>query len=72
MAYYEIHGTLHGWNGAKGYTPPAPILDVVCDDCAPDVVPFDKTKPRGQQHWGTGWSWAPRYGAPCRHCGTAA
>jgi hypothetical protein len=67
MAYFEQHGAMHSWLGK----PAAPVLGVVCDACAESVVPFDRTKRVGSQHWDTGWKWAPHYGAPCGKCGKA-
>lgn len=43
-----------------------------CDACALDALDL-ATAPDGRPefgaHFGTGYCWAPRYGAPCHACG---
>jgi hypothetical protein len=65
MAYFD--GGIHGMNTVAGYIPAKPNTRILCDDCAEPVLPL---KPKGTigRHWGTGFRWAPRYGAPCGRC----
>ena len=65
-------------------SPSRPSTLMYCDDCAPSQIPKwgekrATEKPRGNwpfdeipHHFGTGFSWAGRYGAndaKCSHCG---
>jgi len=71
MAYFN--GGLHGWNSPNGYVPPEPCTKVYCDKCADGgAVPMDQSKPKGQQHWDTGFRWAPVYGSKCHQCSVSA
>ena len=72
MAYFSQEGSLHGWNGPEGYIPASPITDVVCDDCATDVVPFEWVglyeNPEHHKRQCDPWKWAPVYGGKCDKC----
>lgn len=69
MAYFN--GSLHGYNSSQGFIAPVPITEIYCDACAPEAIPFDKTKPAGREHWNTGFRWCPVFGGDekCHFCG---
>lgn len=69
MPYFD--GGLHGYDGPAGYVPPKPNTRIYCDACGEAGIPLppETAENRGRRHWGTGFKWAPRYGAPCHTCG---
>ena len=72
MAYYKQDGSAHGYYRFDGkYVPAAPIdlANIVCDDCAQEVVPFEPCQTAHVLHgapmfWHQcrPWKWAPRFG----------
>lgn len=68
MTYFN--GGMHGWNDALGYHAPEPITEIYGDACAHrGAVPMNLAKPYGQQHWSSGFKWAPWDGGDCHKCG---
>jgi hypothetical protein len=67
MAYFEQHGSMHGWNDSGGYHPPAKVLRRICDTCF--IAEFGE-EAQGIHNRPDGWKWAPHYGCHCENCNT--
>jgi hypothetical protein len=65
MTYFN--GGTGGYYWMGKYVPLEKTTRILCDDCAEKELPL---KPKGAagRHWGTGFKWAPRYGAKCSRC----
>ncbi len=76
MAYFTQNGAVHGWNGATGYIPAAPITRALCDTCAIPEVPIEPVYyevdygPPSLHHYRQcrPWKWHPNFGSSCDTC----
>ncbi|MEQ1694751.1 MAG: hypothetical protein ABL901_02825 [Hyphomicrobiaceae bacterium] len=71
MTYFN--GGTGGYYWLGNYVPLEKTTKIYCDGCAEAAIPLPPIAKvglsPGSRHWGTGFKWAPRYGAKCSKCG---